>query len=52
MALASTTYPTESVITRHDPVRPGARGLNGGHGHETYKVLLAILYLIEGQKSS
>jgi hypothetical protein len=36
----------------HDPIRPGPRGIDGRRGHEPCKVLLAILYLTEGQKSS
>src|SRR6266487_3611896 len=43
---------TVAVITGNHPVRFGAGGLNGGHGHEPCKDLLTILRLTERQKSS
>ena len=42
---------TLALITRNDPVRLGARGLDGGRGPEPGKDLLAILYLTEGPKA-
>jgi hypothetical protein len=43
---------TLTRIPGHEPVRPRSRSLAGGRGRETDNVLLAILYLREGQKSS
>jgi hypothetical protein len=41
-----------TVIPRNDPVRPGARGTDGGRGHEPCEDLLAILCPTERQQSS
>jgi hypothetical protein len=43
---------TLTLMTGHDLVRPSSRSLAGWRGSETDKVLLAILYLREAQKSS
>jgi hypothetical protein len=43
---------TLSVMTGNHPVCPCVRGIESGRGNATCKVLLAILYLTEGQQSS
>jgi len=43
---------TLRVMTGNHPVCPCARGIESGRGNATCKVLLAILCLTEGQKSS
>ena len=43
---------TPEVITRDDPIRPGARGVNGTHRQPAQVAFLPIPGLAEGQKSS
>ena len=43
---------TLALLTGNQPVRLGAGGRDGGHGHEPGKELLTILRRTERQKSS